>query len=347
VVAVASVVAVALCREARGSVRRMSRAVLISRSTAPTVTEVDVPDPGEGEALVDVTYSSVNYKDGLALAGDPGVARIDPLVPGVDVVGTVAGVGPGVHDVAIGDRVTLNGAGAGESRHGGWTTQAVVPAASLVVLPDAVSDDFAAAIGTAGFTAALSVLALARFVTPADGPVVVTGASGGVGSVTIPLLAARGYAVTASTGRTANRATLQALGATDVVDRAVFSEAGKPMQKAVWAGAVDSVGGATLANLLASTRWGGAVTACGLAQDVQLPATVLPFILRGVSLLGINSVDAPAALRRQAWDLLAAELDPRLLARVTRTVGLEDAIALGPDVLAGAVHGRTIVDVAR
>lgn len=325
----------------------MSRAVLVSRSTAPTIAEVDVPDPGEGEALVDVTYSSVNYKDGLALAGDPGVARIDPLVPGVDVVGTVAGVGPGVHDVAIGDRVTLNGAGAGESRHGGWTTRAVVPASSLVVLPDAVSDDFAAAIGTAGFTAALSVLALARFVTPSDGPVVVTGASGGVGSVAIPLLAARGHAVTASTGRLANRASLQALGATDVIDRATLAEPGKPMQKAAWAGAVDSVGGATLANLLAATRWGGAVTACGLAQDVQLPTTVLPFILRGVSLLGINSVDAPAALRRQAWDLLAAELDPRLLAGVTRTVGLEDAVALGPDVLAGAVHGRTIVDVHR
>jgi acrylyl-CoA reductase (NADPH) len=324
----------------------MSRAVLVSRSTAPTITDVDVPDPGEGEALVDVTYSSVNYKDGLALAGDPGVARIDPLVPGVDVVGTVAGVGPGVHDVVIGDRVTLNGAGAGEHRHGGWT-RAVVPAASLVVLPDAVSDDFAAAIGTAGFTAALSVLALARFVAPSDGPVLVTGASGGVGSVAIPLLAARGYTVTASTGRLANRASLQALGATDVVDRATLSEPGRPMQKAVWAGAVDSVGGATLANLLASTRWGGAVTACGLAQDVQLPTTVLPFILRGVSLLGINSVDAPAALRRAAWDLLAADLDPRLLARVTRTVGLEDAIALGPDVIAGAVHGRTIVDVAR
>lgn len=325
----------------------MSRAVLVSRSAAPTIAEVDVPDPGEGEALVDVTYSSVNYKDGLALAGDPGVARIDPLVPGVDVVGTVAAVGPGVREVAIGDRVTLNGAGAGETRHGGWTTQAVVPAASLVVLPDAVSDDFAAAIGTAGFTAALSVLALARFVTPADGPVVVTGASGGVGSVAIPLLAARGYAVTASTGRLTNRASLQALGATDVIDRASLSEQGKPMQKAAWAGAVDSVGGATLANLLASTRWGGAVTACGLAQDVQLPTTVLPFILRGVSLLGINSVDAPAAFRRQAWDLLAAELDARLLAEVTRTVGLEDAIALGPDVLAGAVHGRTIVDVRR
>ena len=324
----------------------MTRAVLVSSSTAPTVTEIDVPDPGEGEALVDVAFSSVNYKDGLALAGDPGVARLDPLVPGIDVVGTVSALGPGVHDVRIGDRVVLNGGGAGETRHGGWAAHAVVPSASLVVLPEAIPEDFAAAIGTAGFTAALSVLALARFVEPSDGPVLVTGSSGGVGSVAIPLLAARGYRVTASTGRPANADALRMLGATDVVDRATLSERGKPMQKATWAGAVDSVGGATLANLLASTKWGGAVTACGLAQDVALPTTVLPFILRGVSLLGINSVDAPASLRRRAWALLAEELDPALLARVTRTVGLAEAIEIGPEVVAGRVHGRTIVDLS-
>jgi len=324
----------------------VTRAVLVSSSTAPAVTEIDVPDPGEGEALVDVAFSSVNYKDGLALAGDPGVARLDPLVPGIDVVGTVSALGPGVHDVRIGDRVVLNGAGAGETRHGGWAAHAVVPSASLVVLPEAIPEDFAAAIGTAGFTAALSVLALARFVEPSDGPVLVTGSSGGVGSVAIPLLAARGYRVTASTGRPANADALRMLGATDVVDRATLSERGKPMQKATWAGAVDSVGGATLANLLASTKWGGAVTACGLAQDVALPTTVLPFILRGVSLLGINSVDAPASLRRRAWALLAEELDPALLARVTRTVGLAEAIEIGPEVVAGRVHGRTIVDLS-
>jgi acrylyl-CoA reductase (NADPH) len=322
----------------------VTRAVLVSSSTAPTVTEIDVPDPREGEVLVDVAYSSVNYKDGLALAGDPGVARVDPLVPGIDVVGTVAALGPGVQDVQIGDRVVLNGAGAGETRHGGWATHAVVPSASLVVLPDSVPEDFAAAIGTAGFTAALSVLALSRFVEPSDGPVIVTGSSGGVGSVAIPLLAGRGYRVTASTGRTANADSLRALGAAEVVDRGALEERGKPMQKATWAGAVDSLGGATLANLLASTRWGGAVTACGLAQDVQLPTTVLPFILRGVSLLGINSVDAPLDLRRSAWTVLAAELDPALLAGVTRTAGLEEAIRVGPEVVAGRVRGRTIVD---
>jgi acrylyl-CoA reductase (NADPH) len=324
----------------------VTRAVLVSSSTAPAVTEIDVPDPGEGEALVDVAYSSVNYKDGLALAGDPGVARVDPLVPGIDVVGTVAALGPGVHDVRIGDRVTLNGAGLGETRHGGWAAHAVVPSALLVVLPESVPEDFAAAIGTAGFTAALSVLALSRFVEPGDGPVLVTGSSGGVGSVAIPLLAGRGHRVTASTGRTANAESLRVLGAAEVVDRGAFAERGKPMQKATWAGAVDSVGGATLANVLAATRWGGAVTACGLAQDVQLPTTVLPFILRGVSLLGINSVDAPLDVRRRAWELLADELDPSLLAGVTRTVGLEEAITLGPEIVAGRVHGRTIVDTS-
>lgn len=323
----------------------MTRAVLVSRSAAPAVTDVDLPEPAEGEALVDVTHSSVNYKDGLALAGNPGVARVDPLVPGIDVVGTVSAVGPGVRDVAIGDRVVLNGAGVGETRHGGWADQAVVPTEPLVVLPDGLPDPFAAAIGTAGFTAMLSVLALERFVDPGDGPVLVTGASGGVGTVAIALLAARGYRVTASTGRTEHEDSLRRLGAAEVVDRAALAEPGKPLQRATWAGAVDSVGGATLANVIASTRWGGAVTACGLAQDSALPTTVMPFILRAVSLLGINSVEAPGALRRQAWARLATDLDPALLAGVTRTVDLAGAIDTGAEVVAGRVHGRTVVDL--
>lgn len=325
----------------------MTRAVVVSSSAPPTVADVDLPDPTEGEALVDVTYSSVNYKDGLALARNPGVARVDPLVPGIDVVGTVSALGPGVHDVAIGDRIVLNGAGLGENRHGGWAQHAVVPSGSLVVLPEAIEDSFAAAIGTAGFTAMLSVLALERFVEPDAGPVLVTGASGGVGTVAIALLAARGHRVTASTGRSANEASLRRLGATEVVDRSALSEPGKPMQRGTWAGAVDSVGGATLANVLAGTRWGGAVTACGLAQDSALPTTVLPFILRAVSLLGINSVDAPLDLRRRAWERLATDLDPALLAGVTRTITPEQAIEVGADVVAGRVHGRTVVDLRR
>ncbi|MBT2502312.1 acryloyl-CoA reductase [Curtobacterium sp. ISL-83] len=325
----------------------MTRAVLVSSSAAPAVTEVDVPDPTEGEVLVDVTYSSVNYKDGLALARNPGVARLDPLVPGIDAVGTVSAVGPGVHGVAIGDRVVCTGGGLGENRYGGWAAHVVAPSAALVVLPDDMDDSFAAAIGTAGFTAMLSVLALERFVDPAAGPVLVTGASGGVGTVAIALLTARGYAVTASSGRrAANEASLRALGAVDLIDRDTLSEVGKPMQRATWAGAVDSVGGGTLANVLASTQWGGAVTACGLAQDSALPTTVLPFILRAVSLLGIDSVNAPQELRQRAWQRLATDLDPALLAGVTRTVGLRDAITVGAEVVAGAVHGRTVVDVA-
>ncbi len=331
--------------EARGSVRQVTRAVLVSRSTPPAVTEVDLPDPAEGEVLVDVSASSVNYKDGLALAGNPGVARVDPLVPGIDVVGTVSALGPGVHGVAIGDRVTCNGAGLGETRHGGWASHTVVPADALVVLPDDIEDSFAAAIGTAGFTAQLSVLALERVVAPDDGPVLVTGASGGVGTVAIALLAARGYSVTASTGRPSNEESLRRLGASDVVDRATLSDLGKPLQRATWAGAVDSVGGATLANVLAATRWGGAVTACGLAQDSALPTTVMPFILRAVSLLGVNSVEAPHALRQRAWDRLATDLDPALLADVTRTVSLAAAIEVAGEVVAGRVHGRTVVDV--
>jgi acrylyl-CoA reductase (NADPH) len=326
----------------------MTRAVVVTAST-PALAEIELPEPGPDEALLDVSSSSLNYKDGMALAGDPGVKRVDPLVPGIDVVGTVAALGSsgGTTGLAVGDRVVLNGAGAGETRHGGYAERAIVPVGSLVPLPDSITDEVAAAIGTAGFTAMLSVLALERFVGPDDGPVVVTGASGGVGSVAIPLLAARGYEVVASTGRPEHADALRALGATDIVDRRELAEPGKPMQRTRWAGAVDCVGGATLANLLATTRWGGAVTACGLAQDVRLDTTVLPFILRGVSLLGINSVDAPMALRREAWARLSTDLDPALLATVTTTVGLADVIGLGPEVVAGRVHGRTVVDVRR
>ncbi|KQO63791.1 MDR family oxidoreductase [Curtobacterium sp. Leaf261] len=325
----------------------MTRAIVVSSSAVPAVQEIDLAPPGPGEALVDVTFSSINYKDGMALAGDPGVKRIDPLVPGIDVVGRIAALGSSTDPtrLSVGDRVVLNGAGAGERRHGGLAAQAVVPLDALVRLPDAIPDARAAAIGTAGFTAMLSVLALERFVAPEDGPVVVTGSSGGVGSVAIALLAARGYAVTAATGRPERTDALRALGATDVVDRAELRDTEGAMQRARWAGAVDCVGGRTLANLLAQTRWGGAVTSCGMAESTALDTTVLPFILRAVALLGINSVDAPLPLREQAWARLASDLDPARIDMITETIGLEDAVDAGRRILDGRTSGRIIVEI--
>jgi acrylyl-CoA reductase (NADPH) len=348
----------------------MTRAIVVSSSgpalsDAPITPEETGEPLGPGEALVDVRYSSLNYKDGLALAGDPGVKRIEPLVPGIDVVGRIVAVGAGAGagggassgggagddgdagDVLVGRRVVVTGAGLGETRNGGYAWFARVPLDALVALDDAMTDEHAAAIGTAGFTAMLSVLALERNVRPMDGPILVTGSSGGVGSVAIALLAGLGYEVVASTGRTANARALQGLGAAEVIDRVELQEPGKPMQRARWAGAIDSVGGSTLANVLAQTRWGGTVTACGLAQDARLDTTVLPFILRAVSLVGIDSVSAPLELRRRAWARLGTDLDPTLLDGLTTTVGLADAIGLGPEVLAGRIRGRTVVDLSR
>ena len=219
-----------------------------------------------------------------------------------------------MHDVAVGDRVVLNGAGVGETRHGGWPSRRRRRRRRSSRCRTAIGDGFAAAIGTAGFTAMLSVLALERIVAPGDGPVLVTGASGGVGSVAIALLAARGYRVTASTGRAGERRLAPAPRRDGRRRPGELAEPGRPMQRRRWAGAVDSVGGQPWRTCSRQTRWGGAVTACGLAQDTDLPTTVLPFILRGVSLLGIDSVDAPLELRRRAWDALAADLDPALLA---------------------------------
>ncbi|PZF63028.1 oxidoreductase [Curtobacterium sp. MCBD17_013] len=323
-----------------------TRAVVVRTGTGPVVEDHEVGAPGPDEVLVDVAYSSVNYKDGMALAGDPGVQRADPLVPGIDVVGTVRAVGDGTASApAPGTLVTLNGAGLGETRDGGYAGLAVVPAAVLLPVPAGITAQRAAAIGTAGYTAALSVLALERFVTPGAGTVLVTGASGGVGSIAVALLAARGHRVAASTGRPQHTEALRRLGAAEVVDRHDFDTPGRPVQRPRWAGAVDSVGGATLVNVLAQTAWGGAVTACGLAQDARMAGSVLPFILRSVALLGVDSVAAPRDLRERAWALLAADLDPALLDSVTTTVGLADVVAVGREVLAGRVHGRTVVDV--
>jgi acrylyl-CoA reductase (NADPH) len=331
------------------------RAILVTRTEdeagkrhqSAALTTVAADALMDGDVTVAVEFSSINYKDGLALTGKPGVARVWPLIAGIDLVGTVeSSLDP---RWTAGDQVILNGAGIGESHHGGLAERARVDGSSLVRRPDAVSAVRAAAIGTAGFTAMLAVLALERGgVSPASGDILVTGAAGGVGSVAIALLAARGYRVVASTGRGEELGDyLLGLGATEILDRRTIDEAGKPLQSQRWAGAVDSVGSFTLANVLAQTHQGGVVAACGLAQGPDLPTTVLPFILRAVTLAGINSVEAPLALREEAWDRLAADLDLDLLDSLTETIGLTDAFDAAERILAGQVHGRTVVDVRR
>ena len=333
----------------------MSRAIVVEKDHPTEIREVDhaflssARDASDtpGDITVDVEWSSLNYKDGLAMTGSPGVARISPLVPGIDLVGTVVSVdGSAPSRFAMGDRVLVNGSGIGETRHGGLAERAMVDPASVVALPDGLSTRRAAAIGTAGFTAMLSVLRVQREVTPGEGDILVTGASGGVGSVAITLLSKLGYRVVASSGRASSQTEyLIGLGASEVIDRAELVGAGKAMQRARWAGAIDSVGSHTLANVLAQTRWGGIVTACGLAQGSDLPTTVLPFILRGVTLAGINSVDAPLDVRENAWSRLADDLDLDLLDSLTAQVTLAGAIDLAPNILAGHVRGRTVVDV--
>ena len=321
----------------------MVHAIVVEEGRPAELREVDEQVLGEGDVELDVAWSSLNYKDALALSGDPGVVRTSPLVPGIDVVGTVTASRDG--RFAASDAVVLTGAGAGETRAGGYAERARVDGASLVHLPAAIDARRAAAIGTAGLTAMLSVLRLERDVAPGSGPVVVTGAAGGVGSVAVALLARLGHEVVASTGRPEHADRLRELGASDVVDRAELSEPGRPVQRPRWAGGVDCVGSTTLASVLAQTRWGGTVTACGLAQGSDLPTTVLPFILRGVTLAGIDSVQAPLALRQEAWDRLATDLDPDLLDALTAEVPLDEVLPLGPEILAGRVRGRTVVRV--
>ncbi|WP_368497845.1 MDR family oxidoreductase [Herbiconiux sp. A18JL235] len=330
----------------------MARAMMATeKGAAARLLEIDDEEFFEGsggdEAVdLDVLFSSVNFKDGLAITGRPGVLRAWPLIPGIDIVGRVTRSRSS--RFAPGDLVVLNGDGIGENRHGGFATKARVRPDALLHLPEAISPERAAAIGTAGFTSMLAVLALQDAgVTPDDGEVLVTGAAGGVGSVAISLLAGRGYTVVASSGRVeAQGDYLRSLGAARVVDRSPLGEPGKPLQTQQWAGAVDSVGSTTLANVLAQTNYGGTVVACGLAAGSELPTTVMPFILRGVTLTGANSVEAPRALRERAWTDLANELDLGLLDSMTTTIGLDAVADTAERILAGQVRGRTVVDVA-
>ncbi len=320
---------------------------LFKTDTGQETRVLDLTDADlmEGDVDVGVEYSTVNYKDGLALTGKSPVVRVWPLTPGIDFAGVVeasthAGFAPG-------DRVVLNGWGVGETHHGGYAQKARVKGDWLVRLPDAISTRHAMAIGTAGYTAMLSIMALEHEgVTPDKGDIVVTGAAGGVGGVAIALLSKLGYRVVASTGRKeAESDYLSGLGAAEIIDRAELSAPGRPMARERWAGGVDAVGSHTLANVLAQIRYGGAVAACGLAQGLDLPGSVAPFILRGVTLAGIDSVMCPTPKRTQAWARLARDLDLGRLDAMTERAVLGDVPALGAAILDGKVRGRVVVDV--
>jgi acrylyl-CoA reductase (NADPH) len=306
--------------------------------------DMDERDLMPGDVSIAVDYSTVNYKDALALSGRVDVIKQFPLIPGIDFAGIVeASSHPGI---TVGDRVVANSWGLSQTHHGGYAQKARLSGDWLVKVPEPLTTQDAMAIGTAGYTAMLSVLALEHGgITPDRGDIVVTGANGGVGSIAIALLSTLGYRVIASTGRPEDAEYLRELGAAEIIDRSTLSQAGAPIASERWAGAVDSVGSHTLVNVLAQTKYRGVVTACGLAQGMDLPGTVLPFILRNVTLAGIDSVNAPQALRMEAWSRLARDLDLNKLARTTRTVGLADVPDVVTRMLAGKVQGRTVVDV--
>lgn len=311
---------------------------------ATRVVDLHEQDLMPGDVTVKVDYSTVNYKDALALSGYADVIKQFPLIPGIDFAGTVeASSYPGIE---VGDRVVANSWGLSQTHHGGFAQKARVKGEWLVKIPEVFSTRDAMAIGTAGYTAMLSVLALEHGgLTPQRGDILVTGANGGVGSIAIALLSSLGYRVIASTGRLEEEEYLRSLGAAEIIDRRTLMEQGAPVSRERWAGAVDSVGSHTLANVLAQTQYRGVVTACGLAQGADLPGSVLPFILRNVTLAGIDSVNAPQEARIQAWSRLARDLDPSKLARTTQVVGLAEVPAVVGRMFAGKVQGRTLVDV--
>jgi acrylyl-CoA reductase (NADPH) len=326
--------------------QRFKALVASKGEKGPDIAWTDLAESNlmDGDVTVRISHSTINYKDGLALTGKAPVIRRWPMVPGIDFAGTV--VSSGHPNFKAGDVVILNGWGCGETHLGGYAEVARVKGDWLVPKPAQFSAAEAMAIGTAGYTAMLCVLALERNgVGPARGPVVVTGAAGGVGSVAIALLAQLGYEVIASTGRAGEADYLKGLGATEIIDRAELSGPARPLGKERWAGGVDAVGSHTLANVLSMTKYGGAVAACGLAQGMDLATSVAPFILRGVTLAGVDSVMAPKAARLEAWSRLARDLDKGKLAAMTVTRPLADVTALAPDILAGKVRGRVVLEV--
>lgn len=327
----------------------MFKAILLEKNDAgqsARLADVDDAQLPAGDVTVRVEYSTFNFKDGLLISGAVPLVQSYPMVPGIDFAGVVESSDD--RRWSPGDRVVINGWGLGERHWGGLAQRARVKSEWLVPLPERFTSRQAMAIGTAGYTAMLCVLRLEKHgITPASGDILVTGASGGVGSVAIALLGKLGYRVIASTGRPQESDYLKALGAADIIDRATLAEAGPPMQSERWAAAIDTAGSHTLVNVVASLRYGGIVAATGLAQGVDLPATLYPFILRNVTLAGVDSVMQPIAAREEAWARLARDLDPAKLDRMTEEVGLADAIALAPRILSGAIRGRTVVDVNR
>ncbi|BFG73370.1 MDR family oxidoreductase [Paraburkholderia terrae] len=311
-----------------------------------SITDIDETNLPAGDVAVRVEWSTLNYKDALAITGRSPVVRSFPLVPGIDFAGIVEASEHA--QWKAGDHVILNGYGVGEKHWGGLAQRARVSGDWLVRMPAPLTSRDAMAVGTAGYTAMLCVLALERHgVMPAEGKVLVTGAAGGVGSVAIMLLAKRGYHVIASTGRPAESDYLRELGAQEIIDRAELSGPGKPLAKERWVAAVDAVGSHTLANACAGTAYGGIVAACGLAQGMDFPATVAPFILRGVTLAGIDSVMAPHERRVEAWQRIAQDLSTARLAAMVKEINLAEALAAAPDVLDGKIRGRLVVDVNR
>ncbi len=324
------------------------RAILVTKDPDYRAEITDVEETGlpEGDVLVDVEFSTLNYKDSLALTGASPVVRSFPMVPGVDLAGVVAmstDLG-----TAVGSAVMVNGHGLGEIHWGGYAERARLPADWAIPIPEGLDARSAMAVGTAGYTAMLCVMALeSHGVVPDAGEIVVTGAAGGVGSMAIAILSRLGYDVVASTGRTSERDYLLGLGAHEVIDRGEFSEPGRPLGKERWAGAIDTVGSHTLANVCATTRYGGTVAACGLAQGMDLPATVAPFILRGVTLAGIDSVYCPRPLRVTAWRRISDLLDAERLEPMTTSIGLADVFDAAEEQLEGRIRGRVVIDLSR